>query len=224
MSNDPTAFAPEIFKAYDIRGIVGKTLTPEVVRGIGQALGSMAQERGCKSIAVGRDGRISGPALSAALQEGIASTGCTAIDIGCVPSPTSYFAAYALNTQCAVSVTGSHNPPDYNGLKIVVTGKAIYGDDIQTLRNRAISGEVKYAAGARTSADVRARYVARIVGDAKLKRPMNIAIDCGNGVAGELAPQVFEGMGCKVDKLFCEIDGISLITTPTRLSQKIWKT
>jgi phosphomannomutase / phosphoglucomutase len=207
VSENKTEFAPEIFKAYDIRGIVGKTLTPSVVRGIGQALGTMAQERGCTSIAVGRDGRLSGPALSAALQEGIASTGCTAIDIGCVPSPTSYFASYALNTHCAVSVTGSHNPPDYNGLKIVIADKAIYGDDIQTLRTRAISGDVKFGAGTRTSADVRAQYVARIVGDAKLKRPMNIAIDCGNGVAGELAPHVFEGMGCKVDKLFCEIDG-----------------
>jgi phosphomannomutase / phosphoglucomutase len=200
-------YAPEIFKAYDIRGIVGKTLTPEVVRGVGQALGSMAQERGCTSIAVGRDGRLSGPELSNALREGIASTGCTAIDIGCVPTPTAYFAAYALNTQCAVSVTGSHNPPDYNGLKLVVAGKAIHGDDIQALRNRAMSGQVKYEAGARSSADVRTQYVARIVGDAKLKRPMKIVVDCGNGVAGELAPQVFEGMGCTVDKMFCEIDG-----------------
>jgi phosphomannomutase / phosphoglucomutase len=148
-------YAPEIFKAYDIRGIVGKTLTPEVVRGVGQALGSMAQERGCTSIAVGRDGRLSGPELSNALREGIASTGCTAIDIGCVPTPTAYFAAYALNTQCAVSVTGSHNPPDYNGLKLVVAGKAIHGDDIQALRTRAMTGDVKYEAGARTTADVR---------------------------------------------------------------------
>jgi phosphomannomutase / phosphoglucomutase len=207
VSENKTEFAPEIFKAYDIRGIVGKTLTPEVVRGIGQALGTMAQERGCTRIAVGRDGRLSGTALSAALQEGIASTGCAAIDVGCIPSPTSYFAGYALDTHCAVSVTGSHNPPDYNGLKIVVAGKAIYGDDIQALRTRAISGNVKYGAGTRTHADIRSQYVARIVGDAKLKRPMRVAIDCGNGVAGELAPQVFEGLGCKVDKLFCEIDG-----------------
>jgi phosphomannomutase/phosphoglucomutase len=202
-----TYYAPEIFKAYDIRGIVGKTLTPDVVFGIGQALGTMAQERKCASIAVGRDGRLSGPDLSSALREGIVSTGCEAIDIGCVPTPTAYYAAHALNTLCAVSVTGSHNPPDYNGLKLVVNGAAIYGEDIQTLKKRAESGNVKPGVGRHASADVRAAYVNRIVCDAKLKRAMKIVVDCGNGVAGELAPQVFEKMGCTVDRMFCEIDG-----------------
>jgi phosphomannomutase / phosphoglucomutase len=200
-------FAPEIFKAYDIRGIVDKTLTTEVAHAVGQALGSMALERGCTGIAVGRDGRLSGPALSLALREGVASTGCDAVDVGCVPSPVSYYAGFALETRCAVSVTGSHNPPEYNGLKLVVKDAALYGDDIQTLKRRAETGEVKKGNGAMKTADVRGSYVARILGDVKLARPMKIAIDCGNGVAGELAPQVFEGMGCTVTKMFCEIDG-----------------
>jgi phosphomannomutase / phosphoglucomutase len=205
MSN--VTYAPEIFKAYDIRGIVGKTLTPQVAYGVGQALGTMAQERKCSSVAVGRDGRLSGPDLSKALRDGIVSTGCEAIDIGCVPTPTSYYAAHALNTLCAVSVTGSHNPPEYNGLKLVVNSAAIYGDDIQSLKTRAETGNVKRGYGRHAQADVRAAYVHRIVCDVKLKRKMKIVVDCGNGVAGELAPQVFERLGCTVEKMFCEIDG-----------------
>jgi phosphomannomutase / phosphoglucomutase len=208
-------FAPEIFKAYDIRGIVDKTLTAEVVHAIGYALGTMALERKCSEIAVGRDGRISGPALSKALRDGIVKAGCSAVDIGCVPSPTSYFAGYALNTNCAVSVTGSHNPPDYNGLKIVLAGKALHGDDIQEIKKRAeafanaapAATATAIAPGHHAHADVRAAYVNRIVSDVKTKRKMKIVVDCGNGVAGELAPQVFKAMGCEVDPMFCEIDG-----------------
>ncbi len=207
MSTVKPAYAPEIFKAYDIRGIVGKTLTPEVVYGVGQALGTMVQARGCTSVAVGRDGRLSGVELSKALRDGIVSTGCEAIDIGCVPTPTSYYAAYALQTKCAVSVTGSHNPPEYNGLKLVVNGAAIYGDDIQALRLSAEKGDLKVGNGQHASADVRAAYVNRIVSDVKLKRKMKIVVDAGNGVAGELAPKVLEALGCIVDPMFCEIDG-----------------
>ena len=201
--------APEIFKAYDIRGIVGKTLTPDAVRDIGQALGSEAVARGQPTIAVGRDGRLSGPELSAALAQGLNSAGIDVLDIGCVPTPLSYFAAYHLGTQSAVSVTGSHNPPDYNGLKMVLGGDTLYGAQIQALRSRIENGDLLTAAkgGTTRRADVRAAYLKRIVADVKLARPMKIVVDCGNGVAGELAPQLFSRMGCQVLPLFCEIDG-----------------
>ncbi|MEN9559174.1 MAG: phosphoglucomutase, partial [Pseudomonadota bacterium] len=135
--------AKEIFKTYDIRGIVGKTLNEDVAFAVGQVLGSMALESGNSAIAVGRDGRLSGPGLSQALRNGIVASGCDAIDIGCVPTPVSYYAAFALDTACAVSVTGSHNPPDYNGLKMVIGGVTLSGDAIQSIRTRAEAGEVK---------------------------------------------------------------------------------
>jgi phosphomannomutase/phosphoglucomutase len=198
---------PDIFKAYDIRGIVGKTLTPEIVRAIGQALGSLALERGSTAIAVGRDGRLSGPELASALRSGIAASGCEAIDIGLVPTPVAYFAAHHLGTQSAVSVTGSHNPPEYNGIKMVVAGEAIWGETIQSLKRRAETEDVRTGAGRESVADVRAAYAERIVGDVKLARPMKVAVDCGNGAAGEIAPRVLSGLGCDLIPLFCEIDG-----------------
>ena len=197
----------EIFKAYDIRGIVGKTLTPEICFAIGQSLGSMSIERGAPTISVGRDGRLSGPELSQALRDGIVSTGCNAIDLGLVPSPVSYFAGHALATGSCISVTGSHNPPDYNGIKMVSAGEAIWGDTIQAVKTRAESGDVLKGAGTHSAVDVNDAYVQRVVGDAKLARPMKIAIDCGNGAAGELAPKIFRAMGCEVTELFCKIDG-----------------
>ena len=197
----------EIFKAYDIRGIVGKTLTPEICFAIGQSLGSMSIERGAPTISVGRDGRLSGPELSQALRDGIVSTGCNAIDLGLVPSPVSYFAGHALATGSCISVTGSHNPPDYNGIKMVIAGEAIWGDTIQAVKTRAESGDVLKGAGTHSAVDVNDAYVQRVVGDAKLARPMKIAIDCGNGAAGELAPKIFRAMGCEVTELFCKIDG-----------------
>ena len=136
----------EIFKAYDIRGIVGKTLTPEIAYAVGQSLGTLSLERGASSIAVGRDGRLSGPELSQALRDGITATGCNAIDIGMAPTPVSYFAGHYLGTGSCVSVTGSHNPPDYNGIKMVVVGEAIWGDTILSLKTRAESGDVRVAA------------------------------------------------------------------------------
>ena len=197
----------EIFKAYDIRGIVGKTLTPEICFAIGQSLGSMSIERGAPTISVGRDGRLSGPELSQALRDGIVSTGCNAIDLGLVPSPVSYFAGHALATGSCISVTGSHNPPDYNGIKMVIAGEAIWGETIQAVKTRAESGDVLKGTGTHSAVDVKDSYFQRVVGDAKLARPMKIAVDCGNGAAGELAPKIFRAMGCEVTELFCEIDG-----------------
>jgi phosphomannomutase/phosphoglucomutase len=199
--------APEIFKAYDIRGIVRTTLTAETVRQIGLALGSEAVARGIKAIAVGRDGRLSGPELAGALSDGITHAGVDVIDIGRVPTPLSYFAAYQLGTESCVSVTGSHNPPEYNGLKMVLGGQTLYGDMIQALRRRITSADFCDGLGHVRSADVVPAYLDRIVSDVKLARPMKIVVDCGNGVAGGIAPELFRRMGCEVIELFCEVDG-----------------
>ncbi len=199
--------APEIFKAYDIRGIVDKTLTEDAVRAIGHALGSEARARAQKAIAIGRDGRLSGPRLADALADGICAAGVDVIDIGAAATPVTYFAAFHLGTDSCVSVTGSHNPPDYNGLKMVLGGETLALDDIQALRRRIASGDLQHGAGKRSSADVGEAYIARIVGDVKLARAMNIVIDCGNGVAGALAPALFGRLGCAVQELFCEVDG-----------------
>ena len=198
---------PEIFKAYDIRGIVGKSLTPEVCRAVGQALGSLARERKVAAIAVGRDGRLSGPELAGALMQGIVSTGVDAIDVGCVPTPLTYFAAYELGCHSCVSVTGSHNPPDYNGLKMVIAGETLALDAIQQLKARIEAGELLTGSGTIRTADIRDAYVAKIVGDVKLARPMKIVMDCGNGVAGGIAPALFKQLGCELVELFCEVDG-----------------
>jgi phosphomannomutase/phosphoglucomutase len=197
----------EIFKAYDIRGVVGKTLTPSIVRSIGQALGTLALDRGRDTIVVARDGRISGPELCSALTDGVQDSGANVIDIGMVATPMSYFAAHELKTQCSVMVTGSHNPPDYNGLKMVIAGDTLAGDDIQALKARIESGALRTGTGGYRSADIAAAYLDRIAGDVALARPMKIAVDCGNGVAGAFAPALFRRLGCAVTELFCEVDG-----------------
>jgi phosphomannomutase / phosphoglucomutase len=202
-----TKLPAEIFKAYDIRGIVDKSLTADVVRQVGHALGSLAIEQGQKAIAVGRDGRLSGPELAGALMDGICAAGCDAIDVGCVPTPVTYFAAYELGCNSCVSVTGSHNPPDYNGLKMVIAGTTLALDAIQNLKQRIEAGDLKHGKGERRSADVKTAYVDKIVGDVKLARPLKIVMDCGNGVAGAVAPELFKRMGCEIIPLFCEVDG-----------------
>ena len=200
-------FSASIFKAYDIRGIVRTTLSAETVQQIGLALGSEAVARGVKAIAIGRDGRLSGPELSSALANGISRSGIDVIDIGQVPTPMTYFAAHELGTDSCVSVTGSHNPPEYNGLKMVLAGQTLYGEMIQDLRRRITSADFCTGHGVLRQANVRQAYLDRIVGDVKLSRPMKIVIDCGNGVAGGVAPELFRRMGCTVTELFCEVDG-----------------
>ncbi|MBP8297582.1 MAG: phosphomannomutase/phosphoglucomutase, partial [Burkholderiales bacterium] len=197
----------EIFKAYDIRGIVGKTLTPDIVRRIGQGLGTLALEAGCDTLAIGCDGRLSGPELKSALAAGIQASGAHALDIGLVTTPLTYFAATHLGTRCSVMVTGSHNPPDYNGLKMVIADETLSGEGIQQLRRRVVAGEVRHGAGRLARADVREAYMARVTGDVRLARPMKIAIDAGNGIAGAYAPELFRRLGCAVTELFCEVDG-----------------
>jgi phosphomannomutase/phosphoglucomutase len=197
----------EIFKAYDIRGIVGSALTPDVARRIGQAIGSEALARNCAQICVGRDGRLSGPELTAALSEGIMAAGCDVIDIGMVPTPVLYFAAHHLGTQSGVMVTGSHNPPEYNGLKMVVGGETLSGEAIQKLRRRIETGDLARGSGKLRAMDMDDAYIERIVSDVSLARPMNVIVDCGNGVAGKIAPRLLRALGCELTELYCEVDG-----------------
>ena len=205
--NSITTPAAEIFKAYDIRGIVDKSLTIETVRAIGHALGSEAKVREQKTIVIGRDGRHSGPAFAQALAEGINAAGIDVIDIGCVATPITYFAAYYLDTHSCVSITGSHNPPEYNGLKMVLGGQTLYGDMIQSLRRRIIENDIAQGSGTVTHTDVRGAYIERILADVKLARPMKIVLDSGNGVAGNTAPELYTKLGCELVELFSEVDG-----------------
>ena len=198
---------PEIFKAYDIRGIVGRTLTPDIVDVIGHAIGSEAAARGQRKIVVGYDGRLSGPELAAALARGIRKSGLDVIGIGRVTTPMVYFAAYHLGAHSGVAITGSHNPPDYNGLKVVLGDETLSGEAIQSLRRRAERGDFTHGAGAFETRDVTRDYIERIAGDVKLERPMKVVIDCGNGVAGGFAPGLFRRLGCEVAELYCEVDG-----------------
>ena len=196
-----------IFKAYDIRGVVPSTIDASMAQALGRAFGTVALREGQTAVAVGRDGRLSGSGLSAALMRGLADAGVEVIDIGLATTPMLYFAA---NTLCnsGIQVTGSHNPKDYNGFKMVLAGRAIYGDEIQALRRmmEAESWELR-AGGQVRSVDVLAAYQARIVGDIKLARPLKIVVDCGNGIAGASAPAILRAIGCEVTELFSEVDG-----------------
>jgi len=197
----------EIFKAYDIRGIVGKSLTSDIVEAIGHAIGSEAMARAQQEICIGRDGRLSGEELAAALARGIRKAGIGVVDLGMVATPMTYFAAYQLKTNSAVMVTGSHNPPDYNGLKMVLGGETLSGETIQKLRVRLENDDLTHGAGSYRQYDIASEYLARIVGDVKLARPMKIIVDCGNGVPGAFAPKLYRDMGCEVEELFCDVDG-----------------
>ncbi len=196
-----------IYKAYDIRGVVPSTVTEEVAEGIGKAFGSIAMANGERSVAVGRDGRLSGPSLSAALVRGLVAAGVDVIDVGCVTTPMLYFAATTLCTS-GIQVTGSHNPKDYNGFKMVMAGRAIYGDDIQAIRTMMEDESwMLKSGGSVRSVDVTLTYRERIVSDIRLARPLKIVVDCGNGIAGASAPDIFRAIGCEVIELFSEVDG-----------------
>ncbi|MGQ0652457.1 MAG: phosphomannomutase/phosphoglucomutase [Betaproteobacteria bacterium] len=201
----------EIFRTYDIRGVVGRSLTPALTRDIGRALGTLAAQRAqgttASAFAVGRDGRLSGPELAAALIDGLLAAGADVVDIGMAPTPVVYFAAHHLGCGSCVAVTGSHNPPDYNGLKMVIGGDTLYGEDIQRLRHLIDGGRLRAGSGRLREEDVAAAYVQRIASDVKLERAFRIAVDCGNGVAGMLAPRLYRALGCEVEELFCEVDG-----------------
>ena len=203
------AIDPGIFRAYDIRGIVGTTLDTGVAELIGHAIGSLMHEQGLQDIVIGRDGRLSGPDMVAGLVAGLRKAGRDVIDIGMVPTPVVYFGAYHLRTGCCVSVTGSHNPPDYNGFKIVVGGETLSGDAITDLYARVAEDRLHTAAtpGSVTGRDIANDYVERIASDVQVDRPLKVVVDAGNGVAGEIGPRVLEAIGANVEPLFCEIDG-----------------
>lgn len=198
-----------IFKAYDIRGIVGTTLTPEVTYAVGLVLGSMARDAGIDSLCVGRDGRVSGPELSESLMKGIAAAGTKVIDIGRVPTPVLYFAAHYFKNGSGVAVTGSHNPPEYNGLKMMLGGKTLFGEGIQDIYRAICENRYKPAEtpAAIERVSVIDAYVKKITSDVKLARPMKVAFDCGNGVAGPVVRRVFSELGCRMTELFFDVDG-----------------
>jgi phosphomannomutase / phosphoglucomutase len=199
--------SPSIFKAYDIRGIVGSTLDIGIARRIGQAFGTAARIKGEQTVVIGRDGRLSGPELATALASGLQRAGVDVIDLGVVATPMLYFATQVLDTQSGIMVTGSHNPPDYNGFKMVLAGDAIYGDTIQGLYHTIVKGDFAAGNGSYRTHDIRPAYLQRISGDVTLARPMKIAIDCGNGVAGAFAGDLYRAMGAEVTELFCDVDG-----------------
>lgn len=204
-----------IFKAYDIRGIVGKTVDRDVAKSIGQAFGSEIKKQGGDSVVVARDGRLSGPELVGALADGLRAAGVDVIDVGMVPTPVGYFAASVplplpsgeRRVDSCIVVTGSHNPPDYNGFKMVLRGAAIYGEQIQGLYKRIVDNDFTTGEGSYTEFDVQQMYLDRIVSDVKPVRAMKIVVDAGNGVAGGLAPRLFKALGCELVELFTDIDG-----------------
>jgi phosphomannomutase len=198
---------PATFKAYDIRGTVPEQLHPAFALALGRAFGAQALALGEQTVAVGRDGRLSGPELSAALIEGLRSSGVEVLDVGMVTTPQLYFAASTL-CNSGIQITGSHNPKNYNGFKMVLAGKAIFGEDIQALR-RSMEAGVPAAAeqGSLRSENIQAAYLQRIAGDIRLARPMKIVLDSGNGIAGASAPAIFRALGCEVIELFSEVDG-----------------
>jgi phosphomannomutase/phosphoglucomutase len=203
--------SPSIFKAYDIRGIIDETLDPSIAKLIGQAFGTEMRALGESDIVIGRDGRLSGPSLIEALTEGLLSTGINVIDLGMVATPMVYFAANhtidGKTPKSGIMITGSHNPPNYNGFKMVLGTAAIYGEKIQELRKRIEAKQFTSGQGTRSTFDIFPMYLNYIVGDIKITRPMKIAVDCGNGVGGAFAGKLFRALGCEVEELFCEVDG-----------------
>lgn len=197
----------DIFRAYDIRGIVENALTPDAVQQIGQAFATEALSQGQKTVVIGRDGRLSSPELAQRLSQGLRAGGCDVIDIGMVPTPVLYYATHKLKTGTGIMVTGSHNPPQYNGLKMLIAGNTLYGDGIKALYHMIVEGRVNSGEGTHSELDIVPEYLDTIVNDIKLDKPLNIAVDCGNGVAGVLATELFTRLGCNVTELFCDVDG-----------------
>jgi phosphomannomutase/phosphoglucomutase len=196
---------PDIFRAYDIRGIVSEALTPQVVRTLCHAIGTLYPNS--PRVAVGRDGRLSSSQLTEAVCQGLMAAGRTAIDVGEVPTPVLYYATQKLATGAGIMVTGSHNPPEYNGLKLMMDGRTLYGEDIQNIYRRVKEGGLAQADGKRINQNLTQSYIYEICRDIQLVRPLRIAIDCGNGVAGPLASKLFQNLDCMVTELYCEVDG-----------------
>jgi phosphomannomutase len=199
-----------IFKAYDIRGVVGRSIDETFAEHLGRAFGSAALAAGERAVVVGRDGRVSGPALAAALIRGLTQTGLDVVDLGAVTTPMLYYVAATRGAQgcrSGIEVTGSHNPKDYNGFKMVLAGRAIYGDEIQRLRQRIEAEDYTRGVGRSAGMDIQAEYRHRIVGDCRLARPMKIVVDSGNGIPGASAPGILRALGCRVSEMYSAVDG-----------------
>ncbi|KIQ01011.1 phosphomannomutase/phosphoglucomutase [Pseudomonas sp. BIGb0408] len=197
----------DIFRAYDIRGVVGAGLTPETAYWIGRAIGSQSIAEGEPNVSVGRDGRLSGPTLVQQLIQGLVDSGCQVSDVGMVPTPVVYYAAHVLAGKSAVMLTGSHNPPDYNGFKIVIAGDTLANEQIQALKTRIDTNDLLSGEGSVEAVDLLPRYLEQIRSDIAMAKPLRVVVDCGNGAAGVIAPQLIEALGCKVIPLFCDVDG-----------------
>ena len=197
----------DIFRAYDIRGVVETALTPDAVQLIGQAFATEALAQNQKTVVIGRDGRLSSPELAQRLSAGLRAGGCDVVDIGMVPTPVLYYATHKLKTGTGIMVTGSHNPPQYNGLKMLIAGNTLFGENIKALYQSIVDGKINNGEGTHTEQDIIPDYLDTIVNDIKIEKPLNIAIDCGNGVAGVIATELFTRLGCNVTELFCDVDG-----------------
>ena len=200
-------FPDSIFRAYDIRGVVPETLTAETAYWIGRAIGAESLAKGEPHVSVGRDGRLSGPELVERLIQGVADSGCQVSDVGLVPTPALYYAANVLAGKSGVMLTGSHNPSNYNGFKIVIAGDTLANEQIQALHTRLKTNDLTWGEGSIERVDILSRYAEVITRDIKLAKPLKVVVDCGNGAAGVIAPQLIEALGCEVIPLFCEVDG-----------------
>ncbi len=209
--SSPASVAPQfpdsIFRAYDIRGVVPETLTAETAYWIGRAIGAESLAQGEPHVSVGRDGRLSGPELVERLIQGVADSGCHVSDVGLVPTPALYYAASVLAGKSGVMLTGSHNPSNYNGFKIVIAGDTLANEQIQALHTRLKSNDLTWGEGSITRVDILPRYFDEITRDIKLAKRLKVVVDCGNGAAGVIAPQLIEALNCEVIPLFCDVDG-----------------
>ena len=203
----PPQFPDSIFRAYDIRGVVPETLTAETAYWVGRAIGSESLAKGEPNVSVGRDGRLSGPELVERLIQGVADSGCHVSDVGLVPTPALYYAANVLAGKSGVMLTGSHNPSNYNGFKIVIAGDTLANEQIQALHTRLKTNDLTRGEGSIARVEILQRYFSQIVGDIQLARRLKVVVDCGNGAAGVIAPQLIEALNCEVIPLFCEVDG-----------------
>ncbi len=206
-NNTPASLPASIFRAYDIRGVVGDTLTTDYAYWIGRAIGSESLARGEPGVLVARDGRLSGPELSESLIKGLLDCGCNVTDIGMVPTPVLYFATHVLDAHSGVMVTGSHNPPDYNGFKIVLAGDTLANEEITALHTRLEQNDLASGVGSLEQLEILDRYFNHIRDDIAIAKPLKVVVDCGNGVAGVIAPQLIDALGCTVIPLFCDVDG-----------------
>jgi phosphomannomutase/phosphoglucomutase len=203
----PVELLPGIFRAYDIRGIIDQTLDSGVARKVGQAIGTVALEQEAGPVVVARDGRLSGPYLMQGMIKGILSTGCDVLDIGAVPTGVLYFAAHELAAGSGVMITGSHNPPDYNGFKIMIGGDTLHGEAITDLYQRITEGRLQSGQGAVSRRNVVPDYIEKIASDIQVERPLKVVIDCGNGIGGVCAADTLRAIGVEVLPLFDEVDG-----------------